>query len=80
MKTFIRKEELNKKSPVELLGEDVREGLTAIVSVKIPDPKYKTFPRSTLTAAYPVSLEPGSNANIFITFSLTREAYFRFGP
>ena len=25
MKSFIKKEELNKKNPVELLGEDVRE-------------------------------------------------------
>ena len=41
MKTFIRKEELNKKSPVELLGEDVREGLTAIVSVKVAEPQFE---------------------------------------
>ena len=38
LKAFIKRENA-KKSPTDLLGEDVREGIVAIISVKVPDPK-----------------------------------------
>ena len=38
---YIRKAKLNKDNEVSLLGEDVRDGLTAIISVKINEPQFE---------------------------------------
>lgn len=38
---FLKKSKLSKKIEETLQGDDVREGLTAIVSVKIPDPQFE---------------------------------------
>lgn len=40
--TYLKNSELNKKyKGMSLSGDDVREGLTAIVSVKLPDPQFE---------------------------------------
>lgn len=38
---FLKKEGLDKKIPNLFSGDDVREGLVAIISVKIPDPQFE---------------------------------------
>ncbi|WCN37860.1 DNA topoisomerase (ATP-hydrolyzing) subunit B [Aneurinibacillus uraniidurans] len=38
---YARKQNLLKDKDVNLTGDDVREGLTAIISVKIPDPQFE---------------------------------------
>ncbi|MGL5082000.1 MAG: DNA topoisomerase (ATP-hydrolyzing) subunit B [Microcoleaceae cyanobacterium] len=41
MNTFARKRNKLKESEANLAGENVREGLTAVISVKVPDPEFE---------------------------------------
>jgi DNA gyrase subunit B len=38
---YAQKNNLTKNSHVSLLGEDVREGLTAVLSIRLPDPQFE---------------------------------------
>ena len=50
LKSFIKKENA-KKTPTDLLGEDVREGLIAIISFKVPDPMYSYQTKEKLVSS-----------------------------
>lgn len=64
--SYIEANEVAKKAKVETAGDDMREGLTCVLSVKLPDPKFSSQTKDKL-----VSGEIGPVVNEVISQALT---------
>ena len=73
IKNFIKKEDLMRKKEVEITGEDVREGMIAVISLKMPDPKFSSQTKDKLVSSEARPAVEGLLNDYFMDFLLANK-------